>query len=183
MKNKAFFVIVGIIVFVACQSEKKEIVEAIVNRAKTPMMHADSVTTIISDSGVTRYRISTPVWDYFDKDSVEPYWDFPQGIRFERFNTELKVDANISANYARNRLNQQLWELRGNVRATNIEGTVFLTEQMFWNQRSEKIYSDSLVTVIQPDGQTWRGKNGFEANQQLTKYVFKNADGKVPVAE
>jgi hypothetical protein len=112
--------------------------------------------------------------------ALEPYQEFPQGLRFERFNEDLIVDANIQSQYARYFQNRQLWELRKDVRATNIEGTLFVTEEMFWDSRLEKIYSDSLITITQPDGRILIGENGFEANQQLTKYTIKNSNGKIP---
>jgi LPS export ABC transporter protein LptC len=177
-----FFVVLLILSFFGCRAEKKEIIDAITDRAKTPMMHVDSVTTIVSDSGITRYRISAAVWEVYDR-VQEPYWEFPQGVHFERFDLDLNVDANIQSQYAKFLQNQQLWELRHKVRATNIEGTLFVTEQLFWNQRTEKIYSDSLITITEPDGRIIIGENGFEANQQLTKYMIKNSSGKIPVAE
>jgi LPS export ABC transporter protein LptC len=145
-------------------------------------MHVDSVVTLVSDSGITRYRISATIWDIFDR-AVEPYWDFPQGLHFERFNTDLIVDANIKSQYACYYQNRQLWVLRKNVRATNIDGTLFVTEEMFWDSRTEKIYSDSLITITQPNGHIIIGENGFESNQQLTKYMIKNSNGKIPFEE
>jgi LPS export ABC transporter protein LptC len=175
-------IINGLFFSFSCKSEKKEIIAAVSDRTKTPMMHADSVSTVISDSGITRYRISALIWDIYDRMS-EPYWEFPKGINLERFNSDLKTDANIKAGYAHFNQNKQLWELRKNVHATNVEGTLFVTEQMFWDQRNEKIYSDSLITITKPDGYLVVGHNGFEANQQLTKYTIKNSSGAVPVNE
>lgn len=181
-KGKFIFLIIIILAGVAsCSKEKKEIIGAIEDRSATPRMHADSVSTIVSDSGITRYRISAPVWDIYDFDKQEPYWDFPQGIHFERFDQNLKVDANIHSNTAKFFENRQLWELNGNVHATNIEGMEYVTEQMFWDQRAERIYSDSLITITQTDGTKVVGKNGFYANQQLTKYTLINTHADIPV--
>ena len=55
----------------------------------------------------------------------QPYWEFPQGIHFERFDLNLKVDANIHSEYAKFNENEQLWELRKNVKMTNITRTTF----------------------------------------------------------
>ncbi|MCL1867571.1 MAG: LPS export ABC transporter periplasmic protein LptC [Paludibacter sp.] len=181
---KYFSLIIIVLAFViGCSKEQKEIIGAIEDRSAAPRMHADSVTTIVSDSGITRYRISAPVWYIYDYNKQEPFWDFPKGIHFERFDQTLKVDANIHANYAKFFENRQLWELKGNVRATNIEGMVFVTEQMFWDQRAEKIFSDSLITITQLDGSKLVGQNGFFANQQLTQYTVINSKANIPVKE
>ncbi|MPM84714.1 Lipopolysaccharide export system protein LptC [bioreactor metagenome] len=145
-----------------------------------PRLHALQVTTVISDSGITRYRINTPQWDIYDK-SNQPYWEFPAGVHFERFDEQLNVDANIHCEYAKFLENEQLWELKGNVRATNIQGELFETEHLFWNQRAEKIYSDSLIKITQAN-YIITGK-GFESNQEMTRYQVKNTTGVIPVQE
>ena len=64
----------------------------------TPKLKADIITTLISDSGITRYRISAQEWLVFDRDT-QPYWDFPKGIYFERFNEEYVVDAYLDGGF------------------------------------------------------------------------------------
>ena len=44
-----------------------EIAKDTPKRDLVPVMKAENVTTIISDSGVTRFRISTPRWMVYDK--------------------------------------------------------------------------------------------------------------------
>ncbi|MPM10940.1 hypothetical protein SDC9_57277 [bioreactor metagenome] len=67
------------------------------------------------------------------------------------------------------------------MRATNIKGELFETEQLFWEQKSEKIYSDSLIKITQED-YIIIGK-GFESNQEMTKYQVKQTQGVIPVNE
>jgi len=93
----------------------------------------------------------------------------------------LTVDANVHCEYAKFLEKEKIWELKGNVRATNIKGELFETEQLFWNQRTEKIYSDSLVTITQEDYII--NAQGFESNQQMTKYTWKQTQGIFPVEE
>lgn len=164
----------------SCSKEKPDKIAAIQDRASMPMVHATEITTLISDSGVTRYRISAPCWDDFDK-SAQPYWEFKKGIHFEKFNTDMKVDANIHSLYARFNKNEQTWELRGKVKAINLQGELFETEQMFWNERQERIYSDSLIKITQTS-HIITGI-GFESNQSMTKYLIKKPQGIFPISE
>lgn len=169
------------IVIVSCSSkDKPDKISAIKNRAVIPKLRATDITTVISDSGVTRYRISTPRWDVYDKAS-QPYWEFPQGIHFERFDENLKVDANIHSKYAKYKQNEQVWELRGKVRLTNLQGELFETEQLFWDQRQERFYSDKLIKITRTSGITTG--IGFESNQSMTKYQIKRPQGVFPVSE
>jgi LPS export ABC transporter protein LptC len=165
---------------VSCESKKPEKLAAVKNRIAIPKLHATDITTVISDSGITRYRISTPTWNVFDK-AAQPYWEFPNGIVFERFNLNLKVDANIHSDYAKFNENEQIWELKGNVKMTNLDGELFETPQIFWNQRLEKFYSDSAIVITQAS-HIIKGI-GFESNQNMTNYTIKKTKGIFPVDE
>ena len=173
-------IVVVLFFTVACNDEKPEKIGAIKNRMTIPKLHATDITTVISDSGITRYRISAPVWNVYDK-AAQPYWEFPNGIIFEKFDANLKVDANIHSNYARFNENDQIWELRGNVKMTNIQGELFETPQLFWNQRQEKFYSDSTIRITQAT-HIITGI-GFESNQTMTNYTIKKPQGIFPVDE
>ena len=159
-------------------SDKADKIAAVTDRTKIPRLHATEITTVISDSGITRYRISASRWDIYDR-AMPPYWEFPKGIHLERFDQSLKVDANIHSLYAKFNENEQLWELRGMVRAINLQGELFETEQLFWNQRQEKFYSDTLIKITQAT-RIITGI-GFESNQTMSKYLIKRPQGIFPV--
>lgn len=163
---------------VSCSKYKPDKIKAVVNRMTLPKLHALDITTVISDSGITRYRISAPVWDVYDKAS-QPYWEFPKGIHFERFDLNLKVDANIHSHYAKFNENEQIWELKGKVKSINLQGELFETEQLFWNQRQERFYSDSAIKITQAT-RIITGI-GFESNQSMTHYIIKNPQGIFPL--
>lgn len=176
----ALLVVVVFFLLFSCQSNDTERIDPVVDRVDVPTLHSIQVETVISDSGITRYRINTPQWDVYDR-ADQPYWEFPYGVHFERFNEELVVDANIHCEYAKFLQQDKVWELRGNVRATNIQGELFETEQLFWNQKTEKIYSDSTIKITQ-ESYIITGK-GFESNQEMTKYTLKQTQGIIPVNE
>ncbi len=176
----ALVAVVVLFLAVACAEEKEAKISAVTDRVSFPLMSAYDITTVVSDSGITRFRMTAPKWDVYDK-AAQPYWEFPKGIHIERFNIEFEVDANIHCNYAKFLENEQLWELKGNVRATNILGELFETEQLFWNQRDEKFYSDSLIKITQ----TTRiiSGEGFDANQSMTLYTIRKGQAVFPFDE
>ena len=153
---------------------------AVEDRAAIPVLEVHQVTTLISDSGVTRYRISAPQWLVYDK-ATPPYWDFPKGILLEQFDTGLKVEASLRADYAYYDEEAQLWRLRGHVRAKNKAGDKFITEELFWEQKTERIYSDSAIAIRQQQT-VIRGK-GFDANQNMTQYTIRETNGVIPVKD
>ena len=178
LKLLSYFVTV--LCFLASCSDRPEQVGAITDRANTPSLHATEISTVISDSGVTRYRINAPEWMVYDKAEV-PYWDFPKGIRLEKFNTHLDVDAEIQSDYAIYYEKKRLWDLRDSVKAVNLEGEQFECDQLFWDENTEKIYSDSRIKITQKD-KIIEGY-GFESNQSLTKYVIRKPIGIIPMSE
>jgi len=175
------FVSCLLLVIISCTNDDKpEKIGAIIDRSKLPKLHVTDVTTVISDSGVTRYRISSSRWDIYDKVN-QPYWEFPNGIHFEKFDENLNINANIRSNYAKFYVNEQIWELRGKVKSTNLQGEVFETEQLFWNQRLEKFYSDSLTKITRAT-QILTG-TGFVSNQSMTQYTFMRPQGPISFNE
>ena len=58
---------VMLLLFSSCSGKKKELGDAITERDSMAVMDTRGVTTLVSDSGVTRYRINTEEWLVFDR--------------------------------------------------------------------------------------------------------------------
>lgn len=153
---------------------------ALTDRTTMPLLDANDVSTLISDSGITRYRINAERWQIYDK-AEPPYWDFPRGIYIEKFDEDLEVNASLRSDYAQYDEDAQIWRLEGNVHAVNEEGEVFETPLLFWNQRQERVYSDSAIRITR-ETSIIEGV-GFESNQEMTKYTIKKPTGVFPVKE
>jgi len=174
---------VGILFSIAaCGKNKNEVIDLIIeNRGQFPSQHAVDVISLMSDSGITRYRKTAPVWSIFDQ-ADPPFWEFPEGIHLERFDTDMNVDANIRSDYARYFVREELWKLVGNVDAINLEGDRFETERLFWDQRAEQIYSDTIVRVTEVSGVILYG-DSFVSDQQLRNAELTNARGDITITE
>ena len=70
---------------------------------------------------------------------------------------------------------QKLWELRGHVDIRNQQGERFNTELLFWNQDTQKVYSDKFIRIEQID-RIITG-HGFDSNQQFTVYTIHQPEG------
>ena len=176
LKNVATAILVVVVLFgaAACSKEEAPKLEAVKDRKKLPGLAATKITTVMSDSGITRYRIYTDQWDVFDR-AAEPYWNFPKGLHFERFDKRLNIDANFHSKTAKYYEYKKLWEFRGNVKAVNIKGEMFETDLLYWDQTQERIYSDKFIRVTQATRVITA--YGFESDQSLTKYNFRNVEG------
>ena len=87
----------------------------------------------------------------------------------------------MRANYAKQMMNTQIWESKGNVVVVNKMGEQINTELMYWDQRKGLIYSDAYVKITTPD-KIIEG-NGFEANQDFTDYQIKDIIGTINLKE
>ncbi|MCD8166509.1 MAG: LPS export ABC transporter periplasmic protein LptC [Bacteroides sp.] len=166
--------IVMLSLFSSCGKGKKYTGDPITERDSMPVMITRGVTTLISDSGVTKYRIITEEWSIYDRTSPS-YWAFRKGIYLENFDSLFNVEAQIQADTAYYYDQQRLWELIGNVEILNQEGDKFNTELLYWDQENEKVYSDKYIRIEEPDRII--SGYGFESNQQMTRYRILNMDG------
>lgn len=148
-----------------------------VDASKTPTMMTRNVETLISDSGVTRFRIVTPIWYVYDEVD-EPYWRFPEGLNLDKYDNFFRREATVVADSAYYLKNKQIWRLDGNVTINNVMGEKFLTNQLFWDQRMHKLYSDSFIHIERPD-KVLEGY-GFDSNEQLTRYTIRKVSGIFP---
>lgn len=169
----AVWAVVMLLLLPSC-GKKKALADAIDSAQLIPDMNSTEVTTYISDSGMIRYKIITAEWNiYSEVDS--PYWAFEKGIYLEKFDTLFNLDASIKADTAYYYEYKKLWKLSSNVHIRSQKGDQFDTELMFWDQKSEKIYSDRFIKIEQPD-KILTGY-GFESNQQMTEYQIFNNTG------
>jgi len=138
-------------------------------------------STLISDSGITRYRIVADVWMVFDQ-AKESYWYFPEGIYFEQFTPDFEIEATVEADTAWYYNTKDLWKLRRNVHVENRKGEQFDSEELFWDGKNGKVFSETYIEI--KSGLTELKGYGFESNQTMTDYrIFQPHDGKLPFSE
>ena len=149
-------------------------------RDSLPTLRSLGVSTLISDSGVIRYKMIAEEWYIYDKKNPS-YWSFDKGLFIERFNESYQVDAYISCDTAYFYDQKHLWELRGRVLVKNMKGETFKTSLLFWDQTAHRIYSDRYMEI---DGETRQlsGYN-FSSNEQMTDYIIHSSRGLFPLRD
>ena len=170
----AFLAAVMFVLFPSCTGKNKDLADAISKNDTLPSMTSRGVTTLISDSGITRYKIVTEEWIIYDK-KEPPYWAFEKGVYLEKFDSLFHTDASIQADTAYYYEIRKLWELKGNVEVLSQNGDKFNTELLFWHEKGKRIYSDKFIRIEQKD-KILTGY-GFESNQELTEYQIFNNTG------
>lgn len=163
---------------VSCSEDRHSYVPNASDPDAVPTMATTGVETFISDSGYTRYHISTPLWQIFDE-ADEPYWRFPDGLELQQYDEHRRPAANIVCDSAVYLSRRRLWQLDGHVVMVNTLRDSFLTQQLFWDQSRSKVYSDSFIHIVKSD-RIIEGY-GFESDQNMTSYTVNHPTGIIPV--
>lgn len=162
----------------SCTGEKKEVVDVRFSPDSTYTMKATDIVTLVSDSGITRYKVVTKEWLMFGE-AQEPYWFFPEKLHLEKFDSLFRVEASVDADTAYYYERRNLWKLIGNVKIESLQGERFETELLFWNLDEKKIYSDRFIRITK--GAFVNTGIGFESNQTLTQYKIFNSSAEIPL--
>lgn len=185
-KRSRWYGIAAVLTFMAstllggCKEDGKLGVASRIDPNKMPSMSTVNVSTLISDSGITQYKIVSPLWNVYDEADT-PYWTFPKGIYLQKYDRKFNVIASVAADSAKFFRLMNLWKLDGNVELKKEPGELFLTQQLFWDQRRNRLYSDSFIHIETPE-RMLEG-HGFESNDRLTKYSIRRPTGIFPVSE
>lgn len=148
------------------------------HREQIPVMVSRGVSKLVSDSGITRYKIITEEWAVFDQ-TQPPRQEFKKGILILRYDDKMNVDMHITADTAY-WYDQNLWELRGRVRLYDeAKSTTFRSEQLYWDMQGHEFYSHKWMRVITPDRDI--EGSSFRARESMTKYDVYDAKGRIPM--
>lgn len=174
MKFHLYLPILALLFLTSCQEEKKHTAPAIYPRDSVAVMTSFGVNTLISDSGLIKYRIVTERWE-INQAKQPSRWTFDKGLFLEQFDEKFHIEAYIQCDTAYYFDQEKLWELRGRVRVRTIDGMRFASQELYWNQNKHELYSHKFSRLVTPD----REMQGtyFVSDEKLTRYTISNSKG------
>ena len=164
-----------IIIFTnSCDETIEHTAPAINDRDSVSMMTTYGVNTLISDSGVIKYRIVTEKWDVNTVRNPSR-WTFDKGLFLEQFDEKFHIQSYIQADTAFYYDQKKLWELRGRVRVKTTDGIRFSSEELFWDQNKHELYSHRFSRIVSPE----REMQGtyFLSDEHFSHYTVRNSKG------
>ena len=170
-----FLIVFAVFALSSCENEISKI-KVIAKSQDPPKITAKGFEMLFSDSTVIRFKLQTPRLIRHDE-AREPYTEFPDGVKIEKYDANMNIVSSISAQYAKNFDADDRWEAKNNVVAVNQKGDTLKTEYLVWDTQKKRIYSDQFVKIIQKD-QIFTGI-GFESNQDFSDYRIKNLQGHI----
>ena len=158
----------------ACQEAVEHTAPAIRDRDSASVMTSWGVNTLISDSGVIKYRIVTERWDV-NAVKHPSRWTFDKGLFLEQFDEKFHIQAYIQCDTAYYYDQLHLWELHSRVRVRTKEGLRFTSEQLFWDESRHELYSYVFSRLVTPE-RTLQG-SFFRSDERMTHYLVTNSRG------
>ena len=169
-----FLCLMALAATTSCEEEQEHTAPAILERDSVSVMTSYGVNTLISDSGVIKYRIVTERWDV-NTIRKPTRWEFMKGVFFEQFDQQFHTEGYIQADTAWYFDQLKLWKLRGRVRIRNVNGLVYTSEELFWDGIRHEFYSNVFSRVVTPE-RTLQGTY-FRSDEHMSHYTVSNSKG------
>lgn len=216
MKESRYYFIIAILIIIliatGCKDDVGTTNKGAINLDKMPTMVSHNVQTILSDSGDTRYRITTKTWLAFENQS-NPHWIFPNGLIAEELekNNNFKVKMSMKCDSAHYDRNTRMLNLVGNVTIHDNTGGEITCDSAYYDEEKALWSLNSMVTITNTSGgkietnqMYWDRKTnkyysdsfirmqsqdkvlegyGYESNDKLTKYTVRKVQAIVPTGD
>ncbi|HLF35426.1 MAG TPA: LPS export ABC transporter periplasmic protein LptC [Cyclobacteriaceae bacterium] len=143
-----------------------------------PLLELNNVETLYSDSSVVRLKLNAKKQLEFDNNDRE----FPEGIHFEIYDTDGSLSSIISSDYCYYYHETDLWRALRNVVVRNVKsGDQLNTEELFWEQKKELVYTSKFVR-IETEDEILMGE-GLRAKQDFSWWTILNGKGTIVLDE
>ena len=170
MKTKKTYYILNIVMlscmamFFSCNNSLKEVQKIGVSENE-PIGVAENINAKKTDSGkVTVNLISAKMLDYSNRDF--PYNEFVDGFTLYLYNDDNENQkTTVIADYAIIYKNTGLNDLRGNVVITSHDGNILKSEQLYFDQKKEWLFTNNPVTFKTKTDEIHG--NGFDSDTKL----------------
>lgn len=178
MKIHIFYIsfVVGLLLMAGgCSEPVEHTAPAVRDKDSVAMMVTYGVNSIVSDSGVPRYRIITERWEV--NMTVNRQMNrFLKGAFLLIYDDKFGVAGTVQADTAYYYIKEKLWELRGRVRThfMNPDRT-YRSEELFWNMDKHEYYGNRPFKVVTPDMAI--DGDRFTCDEKMTKYHVWNTNG------
>lgn len=140
----------------------------------------DTLAIFNSQNGKLKYRFAAPLMERYEY-ARQPYMEFREGIDITTYNdTTMNVESTLRADYALLIEPRELWEAKGNVVATNAQGQILETQQLFWDRKTKRIYSNIDVKVTISPSEVIVGQ-GFESDEEFKDWEIRRFTGRMEV--
>lgn len=134
------------------------------------------IESYYSQAGLVKAKLTAPVMLNHQADSS--YTEFPKSLHVDFYNDSMRIESKMDALYGKYLQYQSVVYLRDSVVVKNIiKGDTLHCDELWWDQRTHKFYTDKDVRINTKD-KTLFGK-GLEAAEDMNWYILKQPTGTI----
>lgn len=164
------------VLFVACG--KQGFTHEQVTEEDTYVEIAENVEILYSDSAMVRVRITSPRLHHYNT-REDARQEFRSGVKVEFLNPDRSVSSTLIAKKGVRYQEKGQIFVRDSVVFFTAKNEKLETEELIWDEQSEKIFTEKFVKVTKP-GEVIYGY-GLEANQDFTYWKITIPKGRIKV--
>ena len=165
----------------SCENDIER-VSMLTGETDTPKLKGSNIKVIYSDSARVKVQIMAPSYQQYPN-KERPYMEFPDGMEVYFYDDSMTIESEIHSDYTIYYMEEQLWHATGNVVARRYDnGDALYTEELFWDEAEEQIYSDAYTRIHNEDNILY-GKNGFRSHQNLSNWQLIGSSGTISLQD
>ncbi|CAN5326852.1 hypothetical protein BH09BAC6_BH09BAC6_25130 [soil metagenome] len=174
-------VVILMLLLSSCENSLKDIKKIASKEEEKPISRSTGVDIVFSDSAKVKAHMITPLMYDYD-DPKKPYQEMPKGVKIIFYDEAFKEKGRITSDYAIRLGRENVIQFKKNVVATNADGTIFKSEELFYDDNTKKLSSTKAVQITSPNGNVMNGV-GFHSNVSLYPWTIDQATGVIHVDE
>jgi LPS export ABC transporter protein LptC len=169
---RSLFFLIAIFLFTSCENNSRDIDDYL--KKYDLREEAINVQTYLSQQGVMKAKLTAPLLYRVTSDTQ--YVEFPKTLHVDFYNDSVKIESQLDALYGKYFENLNKVYLKDSVKVFNIKGDTLWAPELWWDQNTQRFFTDSTVR-IRKKGDRIRGGKGLDAKQDLSDILIKDPTG------
>jgi LPS export ABC transporter protein LptC len=161
-----------VLIFVSCSNDPK-LVQEFVSSEVLPIEKIEGAEMLHTENGKLKVKIVATTIERFN--NQQPQLVFSNHLVVYFYNDSALVQSTLKAEYAEINDEKKLMTAKENVILTNITGKKLESEELIWDEKNNKIYTDKKVKIT--TGKEVIEGEGFVSNPDFTEYSISKIHG------
>lgn len=172
------FVVLLLLGFTSCRNTEEELAQF--NDEQFEKERAEGVTFIFGQNGKTKSELYAVRYERMT--AITPsYIDLLDSVHVDFFSDKQVVENQVTAEKARYYPDIGDIVLKNNVRVVTKDGDTLYTDDLYWSEKLEKIYTNSPIKIV--NGPQVTTGQGLEANKDFSWVKVYKQKGMVPIKD
>jgi len=161
-----------VLIFVSCSNDPKLVQEFVFSEV-LPIEKIEGAEMLHTENGKLKVKIVATTIERFN--NQEPQLVFSNHLVVYFYNDSALVQSTLQAEYAEINDEKKLMIAKENVILTNIAGKKLESEELIWDEKNNKIYTDKKVKITTLK-EVIEGE-GFVSNPDFSEYSISKIHG------